>query len=436
MTSPTRVCTHQEESYPADRIKTAVWGEEGPITEPSESALMAQWQERLSQGDLDVIAPLYDHFAPSLYRVLAAILGAGTDAEDALQEVFVGLAQGRAKRVHNLRAYLFTAARNEARTLLRRRGRECSWEATDNAVQTVQHTDTAEIQSLLQRLPVEQREVIAMKIYEEMTFAEMMFRMSEHLAPEPLLISGLVTMAIERRGYTTLSHILKTVSLSPEQAHAFALRLPHTDWIATLHRDMEAERCFGLWAFQYVSNPLQAAQLLNGPSTPSFSPTMKALSVLWSPFWKLDEIQYLHAIDRRSVEFQRPGAPLISEEDLTKNMPWYAICSRVMLPDLVSTARKRDHLLAHQRMALVALAIHSYYTSFRHYPPDLHTAEIAWGEAFPHDLSNGQPFLYKTDGEKMSLSATSSAPGEPDGKQSKQTGVDGAPADSGDDLVW
>lgn len=149
-----------------------MWIEKERETCSQESALESEWRERLSRGDMEVIAPLYDHYAASLYHVLTAILGTNADAEDALQEVFVGLAQGRAKRIHNLRAYLFTAARNEARTLLRRRGRERAWEAADDLVQPAEPGAAGEIQNLLLRLPVEQREVIAMKIYEEMTFAE------------------------------------------------------------------------------------------------------------------------------------------------------------------------------------------------------------------------------------------------------------------------
>jgi len=172
MPTTDNVCAQHENSHPPDRIRTAVWGEKERESPAPESALEAEWRERLSEGDVDVIAPLYDHYAASLYRVLTAILGVGSDAEDALQEVFVGLAQGRTKRIQNLRAYLFTAARNEARTLLRRRGRECAWESADHLVQPTAAAETGEIQCLLQRLPVEQREVIAMKIYEEMTFAE------------------------------------------------------------------------------------------------------------------------------------------------------------------------------------------------------------------------------------------------------------------------
>lgn len=194
MASYEHIRIQSENLRPLDRIKAAVRKRDTAQPDTTESAQEAEWRIRLSQGDLEVIAPLYDHYAASLYRVLAAILGAGTDAEDALQEVFVGLAQGGAKRVRNLRAYLFTAARNEARTLLRRRGRECSWDAADSLVQPAQKPEGGEIQRLLQRLPVEQREVIAMKIYEELTFAEI----AQAVKASPNTVASRYRYGIER----------------------------------------------------------------------------------------------------------------------------------------------------------------------------------------------------------------------------------------------
>lgn len=192
------VCTQQKSPRPAERLRSAVWGRDEERPAPEESAQEAEWRARLAQGDLEVIALLYDRYATSLYRVLTAILGVGSDAEDALQEVFVGLTQGRTKRIQNLRAYLFTAARNEARTLLRRRGRECAWEAAESLVQAAEATTAGELQSLLQRLPVEQREVIAMKIYEEMTFAEI----AQAVKASPNTVASRYRYGIERlRGW-------------------------------------------------------------------------------------------------------------------------------------------------------------------------------------------------------------------------------------------
>ena len=126
---------------------------------------------RLATGDRDVIAAIYDRYAAGLYRVLAAVLSSQADAEDALQNVFLALAERRANRVRNLRAYLYTVARHEAFQMLRRRRREARVEVVEVA-QASREIDGIDWQTLIATLPVEQREVIAMKVYEQMTFEE------------------------------------------------------------------------------------------------------------------------------------------------------------------------------------------------------------------------------------------------------------------------
>lgn len=127
--------------------------------------------QRAGAGDVDAIAVLYDRYADGLHHLLVAILGSTTDAEDALQEVFVKLACGRMARVRDLRAYLFTAVRHEAYNMLRRRRRERPLEAVDLETAGTA-TPSSDIQALLHQLPIEQREVIALKVYEGMTFSE------------------------------------------------------------------------------------------------------------------------------------------------------------------------------------------------------------------------------------------------------------------------
>ena len=136
---------------------------------------------RLAEGDLTAIGEAYDRHAPALYRVLYAILGSSQDAEDALQEVFVRLAGGRNGRIRDLKAYLHTAARHEAYGILRRRRREQIVELqpleTMEANETVQadfqaFAERSDLIELLQHLPPEQREIIALKVFEELTFAQ------------------------------------------------------------------------------------------------------------------------------------------------------------------------------------------------------------------------------------------------------------------------
>src|SRR5262245_48110544 len=65
----------------------------------------------LAEGRDDAYAALYDRFGTALFRVARAMLGSREEAEDAVQEVFLGLVRSRhtLSGVQNLRAYLFAA---------------------------------------------------------------------------------------------------------------------------------------------------------------------------------------------------------------------------------------------------------------------------------------------------------------------------------------
>jgi RNA polymerase sigma-70 factor (ECF subfamily) len=136
--------------------------------------------EGLAAGCEEAYAALYDQFGAVLFRVARTLLGSCQDAEDAVQEVFVGLVRARQSlgNVANLRAYLFSSLRRAAARLdSERNGRltvrfaeigdiaapiGCS-RVTDEAVQ---------LELALHGLPFEQREVVALKIDGGLTFAE------------------------------------------------------------------------------------------------------------------------------------------------------------------------------------------------------------------------------------------------------------------------
>src|SRR6476619_6860418 len=66
------------------------------------------------------LAEAYDRYEAPIYRFLCGFLGTRKDAEDALQNLFAKRARGGVDHVADLRTYLWTGARNEARALARR----------------------------------------------------------------------------------------------------------------------------------------------------------------------------------------------------------------------------------------------------------------------------------------------------------------------------
>jgi RNA polymerase sigma-70 factor, ECF subfamily len=122
---------------------------------------------------------IYDRYGRGMLNFARALLGSADDAEDAVQEIFVRLARNAARvhRIKDLRNYLFRATRNEVYELLRSRMR-CE-RLEDGVARHLQESPpeapSPEVVSILEsfsKLPSEQREVVALKLFEGLTFRE------------------------------------------------------------------------------------------------------------------------------------------------------------------------------------------------------------------------------------------------------------------------
>jgi RNA polymerase sigma-70 factor (ECF subfamily) len=135
---------------------------------------------RLAEGRPEAIAEIYDRFGPMLFRVACSYTDTPADAEDAVQEVFVGLVRGRSRlgQVRNLRAYMFTALRRAALRLAERRRLEQAapadlfLEIESPSPRVLDSEHSAPLERALRELPSEQRELIALKIDGGLTLAE------------------------------------------------------------------------------------------------------------------------------------------------------------------------------------------------------------------------------------------------------------------------
>lgn len=104
------------------------------------------------------------------------MLGASTDADDAVQDVFVSLVQNRNRltQIEDLDAYIFTMLRNSVlrriqRDRVERQHRDQMPQAL--ASEPNQPADN-ELSDAMRQLPAEQREVILLKIDGDLTFAQ------------------------------------------------------------------------------------------------------------------------------------------------------------------------------------------------------------------------------------------------------------------------
>ncbi len=127
----------------------------------------------LARGDMQALGELYDAYAPPVYHLLLARVGDQDKAQDLLQEVFLALVdRGRkAARIRNLPAYLLAIARRKASGVNKRRSPEVLSQ-TDLIDTNNCPAEGLAVRDALSQLPAEQREVVVLKVWHELTFAE------------------------------------------------------------------------------------------------------------------------------------------------------------------------------------------------------------------------------------------------------------------------
>lgn len=133
----------------------------------------------LGHGDRSALTRLYDVGAPRLLRYADTLTRNRADAEDAVQSGLVRIAKKpqRLAEADKPWAYLVRVIRNEALKIVQRRRKGVSlasiiqtWRPTECELELAETRE--QVQQAVGKLPAEQAEVVALKIWEEFTFAE------------------------------------------------------------------------------------------------------------------------------------------------------------------------------------------------------------------------------------------------------------------------
>ncbi|MBI3725525.1 sigma-70 family RNA polymerase sigma factor [bacterium] len=134
---------------------------------------------RTASGDPAALGELYDLLAARLHGYARTLAPTEADADEALQEAFLGLARNRKNlgAVESPLAYVFRSVRNAAIAVRSTGARAASLEAASEplleaAEPGVLAEETDEANALLAALPDEQREVVVLKVWGELTFKE------------------------------------------------------------------------------------------------------------------------------------------------------------------------------------------------------------------------------------------------------------------------
>lgn len=155
-------------------------------------------------GDHSAFAELYRRHRHGLFGYALSLCGDEATAADATQETWLLAIKdaGRLKGVNNVRAYLFVSLRNSVLDRFRREKRERNALAHGKpATMLVKPRDTMttaeeadRLDQALRRLPDEQREVVLLKIYGELTFAEV----AEVLGENPRTVESRHRLALDK----------------------------------------------------------------------------------------------------------------------------------------------------------------------------------------------------------------------------------------------
>jgi RNA polymerase sigma-70 factor (ECF subfamily) len=171
----------------------------------------------------DEVESLYEQHGPALLAYACAILNQRAAAEDVLHQVFLKLLKSTVAMPDNPKAYLYRAVRNAAwnsrRTVSREVSREISGEVEWNSneawfvarsfrTEEVSVEDALGLQAALLKIPEEQREIIVMKIWGEMTYEEV------------ALVAGISPNTVASRYRYGLSKLRELMAPSEVKLHA------------------------------------------------------------------------------------------------------------------------------------------------------------------------------------------------------------------------
>jgi RNA polymerase sigma-70 factor (ECF subfamily) len=158
---------------------------------------------RLAAGDEEAFEKVHERFAGRMYWAALRMVDHRQDAEDAVQQVFAALirASARLTRVNDLSAYLFSSLRRAAQKTATRARRQPIADtelAADAAVTAsdcpAESPRNERLERCLAGLPLKQREIIAMKIDGELTFAQI----GEVLGVSPNTAASRYRLALEK----------------------------------------------------------------------------------------------------------------------------------------------------------------------------------------------------------------------------------------------
>lgn len=164
------------------------------------------------KSDKDKLRQLYEQHGRGLIAYSCTFLRGFAAAEDILHQVFERLLRGDIELTDTPAPYLYRAVRNASLNYMRDRSRDA--ELADDWLESPQGLDDAGLvlQSALRELPEEQREMIVLRIWGQMSFNE---------AAETIGISPKTAESRYRYGLQKLRTQFNPMATDRKESHGF-----------------------------------------------------------------------------------------------------------------------------------------------------------------------------------------------------------------------
>ena len=178
-----------------------------------------RWIKGARKFDAIILAEIYDTLGPELYRYAYRLLGQREPAEDVLAETFLrflrAVRAGGGPKTH-LRAYLYRTMHNLVMDRYRRQ--EPPWselipeqipagKSANPAIAVQQQLDEREARAVLWQLTPDQRQVIVLKFFQELSNAEIAAALKK---------SEGAVKALQHRGLASLRSLIEEASIDQE----------------------------------------------------------------------------------------------------------------------------------------------------------------------------------------------------------------------------
>ena len=244
-------------------------------------------------------------------------------------------------------------------------------------------------------------------VAEAMTTINAMYRLSDHAGLEPVLITALVTIAMENMAHAALQYLCTHTNVSEEDLQRVAW--PHTPLRQLLSRALHMEEAFGLSAFcslaegrHDLSAVIEAGAVAQVDSTGLADRATLALFRIFLLAPDLtnyrETMQHQRTVAAQSYRQAKGEWDRLDAEFATQP---HGILTSLLLSGLRNCSEAVIRAETKRRCAQVALAVYRYHVTTGALPKSLAELSPSKMAAVPGDLYNQEPLRIKQSGRDV-----------------------------------